>query len=60
MTWSADWIFTHLAKLHKQQPGLVDTALQKMIDSNPDLAWSLVISAYLDEEGFSKHKIVSV
>lgn len=50
MMWSADWTFTHLSKLHKQQPELVDSAVQKLIDSNPDLAWSLVVSAYLDEE----------
>jgi len=50
MIWSADWTFAHLSKLHKQQPKLVDTAVQGMIESNPDLAWSLVISAYLDEE----------
>ena len=50
MIWSTDWTFAHLTKLHKQQPGLVDTALQEMITSNPDLAWSLVVSAYLDEE----------
>jgi predicted HTH domain antitoxin len=50
MLWSADWAFAHLTKLHKQQPKLVDNALQKMIEDNPDLAWSLVVSAYLDEE----------
>ena len=50
MIWSADWTFARLTKLHKQQPKLVDDALQKMIESNPDLAWSLVVSAYLDEE----------
>lgn len=50
MLWSADWTFTHLTKLHKQQPQLVDNALQKMIESDSDLAWSLVVSAYLDEE----------
>ena len=50
MLWSADWTFTRLTKLHKQQPGLVDNALQKMIESDADLAWSLVVSAYLDEE----------
>jgi predicted HTH domain antitoxin len=48
--WSADWTFTHLTKLRKQQPKLVDTALQQMLNSNPDLVWSLVVSAYLDEE----------
>jgi predicted HTH domain antitoxin len=50
MIWSADWTFAHLSKLYKQQPRLVDAALQHMIESNPDLAWSLVVSAYLDEE----------
>lgn len=50
MIWSADWTFDYLTKLHKQQPQLVDMALQKMIESNPDIAWSLVVSAYLDEE----------
>ncbi len=50
MIWSADWTFTQLAKLHKLQPGMVADALQTMIESNPDLAWSLIISAYLDEE----------
>ncbi len=48
--WSANWPFTHLSKLHKEQPQLVDNALQHMIENNPDLAWSLVVSAYLDKE----------
>jgi predicted HTH domain antitoxin len=48
--WSADWTFVHLTKLRKQQPKLVDTALQQMLNTNPDLVWSLVVSAYLDEE----------
>ena len=50
MIWSADWTFEQLTKLHKQQPQLVDAALQKLIENDPDLAWSLVVSAYLDEE----------
>jgi predicted HTH domain antitoxin len=50
MIGSAEWTFAHLTKLHKEQPQLVDAAIQNMIESNPDLAWSLVISAYLDEE----------
>lgn len=50
MIWSANWTFNHLNKIHKQQPKLVDDALQKMIESNPELAWSLVVSAYLDQE----------
>ena len=50
MMWSADWTFSHLTKLYKQQPKLVEAALRQMIERNPDLAWSLVIIAYLDEE----------
>lgn len=50
MIWSADWTFTYLTRLHKQQPKLVDDALQIMLESSPDLTWSLVVSAYLDEE----------
>jgi predicted HTH domain antitoxin len=50
MIWSADWTFAQLTKLYKQQPKLVDRALQTMIASNPDLTWSLVVTAYLDEE----------
>jgi predicted HTH domain antitoxin len=42
--------FVQLKKLHKQQPQLVDAAVQKMVESSPDLAWSLVVSAYLGEE----------
>jgi predicted HTH domain antitoxin len=50
MMWSADWTFTHLSKLRKQQPDLVDMAIKQLIDNSPDLAWSLVVTAYLDEE----------
>lgn len=50
MIWSSDWTFAQLKKLHRQQPQLVDAAVQRMVESNPDLAWSLVVSAYLDEE----------
>jgi predicted HTH domain antitoxin len=50
MIWSTDWTFNQLTKLHKRQPRLVDNALQTMIENNSDLAWSLVVSAYLDEE----------
>ena len=50
MTLSVDWTFTQLAKLHKQQPHLVDAAVQQLINSSPELTWSLVVNAYLDEE----------
>ena len=50
MIWSADWAFAQFSKLHKQQPKMVDAALQKLIESDPELAWSMVVNAYLDEE----------
>lgn len=50
MIGSVDWTFAHLIKLHKQQPNLVDSALKALLDNNPELNWSLVVTAYLDEE----------
>ncbi|MEM9775128.1 MAG: hypothetical protein AAF902_11145 [Chloroflexota bacterium] len=50
MALSADWTFNQLSKLHKQQPKLVDDALKQLINSNPELTWSLVVNAYLDRE----------
>ncbi len=47
---SPNWTFRQLQKLHKQRPELVDEALNQLWDRNPDLRWSLVLSAYLDEE----------
>ena len=50
MALSMDWAFPQLTKVHKQQPELVETAVQQMLQATPDLTWSLVISAYQDEE----------
>lgn len=47
---TADWAFAQFTKLHKQQPRMVASALQTMIEGNPDLAWSLIVNAYLDED----------
>ena len=44
------WTLHHLVRLRQRQPELVDRALQRMIEDNQDLAWSLAVSAYLDEE----------
>lgn len=44
------WTLDHLTRLRQRQPGLVDRALQQMIEENHELAWSLAVSAYLDEE----------
>ena len=37
-------------KLYKQQPTLVSEALTKLLDTEPNLRWSLVLNAYLEEE----------
>ncbi len=50
MALSMDWAFPQLTKVYKQQPELVETAVQQMLQMTPDLTWSLVISAYQDEE----------
>jgi len=47
---SAPWTIVHLEKLHKVRPDQVDAALQKLLEDEPDLMWSLVVSAYLDED----------
>ena len=50
MTWSADWTINQLQKLQKEQPHLVDSALRQLLHENKQLAWSLVVNAYLEEE----------
>lgn len=47
---SAPWTIVHLEKLHRVRPHQVDAALHKLLEDDPDLAWSLVVSAYLDED----------
>ncbi len=47
---ASPWVISHLSKVQRLQPALVDAALQKLLDSEPELTWSLVVSAYLDEE----------
>jgi predicted HTH domain antitoxin len=44
------WVFKHLTKLHEQEPELVDTAVVQLIQGDNELRWSLVVSAYLDQE----------
>jgi predicted HTH domain antitoxin len=45
-----DWRLEHLVKLQSVHPELVNRALEKMIAEDEELRWSLVVSAYLDEE----------
>ncbi|MBC7226016.1 MAG: UPF0175 family protein [Thermoflexales bacterium] len=44
------WALEQLIKLQHSQPFLVQRALQRLLDEDPDLRWSVVVSAYLDEE----------
>jgi len=44
------WPLQQLVKLQHSQPALVGRALRRLIDQDEALRWSLVVSAYLDEE----------
>ncbi len=44
------WTISQLTKLHKQRPQFVDTALDELLNANPELRYSLILNAYLDEE----------
>lgn len=42
------WAFDQLQKLRQLRPELVDNAMVRLLGSDPELRWSLVISAYQD------------
>lgn len=44
------WRLRQLVKLEQSQPALVHYALEKLFAQDEALRWSLVVSAYLDEE----------
>jgi predicted HTH domain antitoxin len=44
------WPLEQLVKLQRSQPFLVQRALQRLLDEDEELRWSVVINAYLDEE----------
>jgi predicted HTH domain antitoxin len=44
------WPLEQLIKLHRSQPSLGRRALQRLLDEDEQLRWSVVVSAYLDEE----------
>ena len=46
----ATWAFDQLIKLRKRQPELVDAALERLVEQDEDLRWSMAVNAYLDEE----------
>lgn len=47
---SESWLLGPLIKLQRSQPSLVQRALQRLLDEDEDLRWSVVVNAYLDEE----------
>ena len=44
------WRLRQLVKLEHSQPALVRHALDRLIAEDETLRWSLVVSAYIDEE----------
>ena len=44
------WPTQQLVKLQRSQPALVGRVLERLLDEDAGLRWSLVVSAYLDEE----------
>jgi predicted HTH domain antitoxin len=44
------WPMRQLIKLEQVQPALVQRVLQRLLEEDAALCWSLVVSAYLDEE----------
>lgn len=44
------WRLRQLVKLEQSQPAMVHHALEKLFAQDQALRWSLVVSAYLDEE----------
>lgn len=44
------WPLEQIIKLQRSQPVMVQRALQRLLDEDENLRWSVVISAYLDEE----------
>ena len=44
------WAAKQLEKLRSAQPDLIDSAIARLLDENQDLRWTVVVSAYLDQE----------
>jgi len=44
-----DWPLEQLLKLQRSQPTLVQQALERLLEDNESLRWSMVVGAYLDE-----------
>ena len=50
VTMAESWPLEQLIKLRRSQPQLVQRALQRLLDEDEELRWSVVVNAYLDEE----------
>ncbi len=44
------WGLDKLLKLRRTRPGLVDAAVKQLVESDEKIRWSVVISAYQDQE----------
>jgi predicted HTH domain antitoxin len=44
------WEIDQLFKLRERQPDLLELVVQRLVQENEDIRWSVVIGAYLDEQ----------
>lgn len=44
------WKVDQLLKLRERQPDLVEPALQRLLQENQDIHWSVVVGAYRDQQ----------
>ena len=47
---SKNWQLRQLVKLEQSQPAMIQRALGRLTEEDEALRWSIVVSAYLDEE----------
>jgi predicted HTH domain antitoxin len=45
-----EWEVDQLLKLRERQPGLIEPALQRLVQENQDIRWSVVVGAYQDKQ----------
>jgi predicted HTH domain antitoxin len=45
-----EWVLSQFEKLLHMQPKLMHRVLDKIIDADEELRWSMVVGAYLDKE----------
>jgi predicted HTH domain antitoxin len=44
------WEIDQLLKLREQQPGLLESAIQRLVEENEEIRWSVVVGAYQDRQ----------